>query len=168
MADATETQPAAPRAATPTPSALARWLIRVRAYFRKEVNELRRQPLLVASLIGGPLLVLLIFGATFSNSNPVLRTAIVLPPGGIPGITTDRLRTLIGLNFTVIDITEDRMSAEARLRAGELDVVQVLPADILGAAQRGEAPRIDILSMETNPVNEGWIQYLAYAEASEI
>ena len=162
------TSTTAPPVAAPRPTPLARWLIRTRAYFRKEVSELRRQPLLIASLIGGPLLVLVIFGGTYVNSNPVLRTAIVLPAGGVPGITTDRLRTLIGLNFTVEDITQDRASAEARLRAGELDVVQVLPADILGAAQRGEAPRIDVLSLETNPVNEGWIQYLAYAEATEI
>jgi ABC-2 type transport system permease protein len=167
--DTTPQAPAAPSAAhVDTPRPLARWFIRARAYFRKEVSELRRQPLLIASLVGGPLLVLLIFGATYANSNPVLRTAIVLPPGGVPGISPERLRALIGLNFQVVDITEDRASAEARLRAGELDVVQVLPADILGAAQRGEAPRIDILSLETNPVNEGWIQYLAYAEASEI
>ena len=35
--------------------AIERWLIRVRAYFRKEVSELRRQPMLILSLIGGPL-----------------------------------------------------------------------------------------------------------------
>ena len=45
----------------------------------RELAELRRQPLLILSLVGGPMLVLLAFGASYRNTNPVLRTAIVLP-----------------------------------------------------------------------------------------
>jgi ABC-2 type transport system permease protein len=145
-----------------------RWLIRIRAFFRKEVNELLRQPLLILSLIGGPLLVLVLFGASFRSSNPVLRTAIVLPPGGLTGISEEQIRALAGLNFTIIDISNDRARAEARLRNGELDVVQVLPADALAAVQRGEEPRIEFLSSAIDPMTEGWIQYLAYAEVNEV
>jgi ABC-2 type transport system permease protein len=145
-----------------------RWLIRARAYFRKEVYELRRQPLLILSLIAGPLLVLLVFGASFTSSNPLLRTVVVLPPGGIDGISRERIQALVGANFTLLDITDDRLGAEAQLRAGQLDVVQVLPADALAAVQRGENPEIEFLSNAIDPLAEGWIQYLAYAETNEI
>lgn len=154
-----------PTAQTPP---LIRWLIRIRAYFRKEVNELRRQPLLILSLIGGPLLVLIVFGASYQNSNPRLRTAIIVPPGGVPGITEEQIRSLAGLNFTLEEISEDRAGAEARLRAGELDVVQILPTNIFDAVRRGESPQIEFQSNAINPLVEGWIQYLAYAEVNEI
>ncbi len=144
------------------------WLTRINAFYVKEVNEIRRQPLLILSLVGGPLLVLIVFGASFQNSNPVLRTAIVLPPGGIPGIGADEIRALAGLNFELVMITEERARAERLLREGQLDVVQVFPEDPYGAALRGESPEILFLSDATNPLDEGWIQYLAYAQVNEI
>jgi ABC-2 type transport system permease protein len=147
---------------------LGRWLTRTLAYFRKEVNEIRRQPLLILSLIGGPLLVLILFGASFQNSTPVLRTAVVLPTQGLPGVTEEQIRTLVGTNFKLELITTDRAAAEAQLRAGQLDVVQVLPDTIFEAVQRGETPQIEFLSNAVNPILEGWIQYLGYAEVNEI
>src|SRR5262245_43930152 len=148
--------------------AIERWLIRTRAYFRKEVSELRRQPLLILSLIGGPLLVLLAFGASFANSNPVLRTVVVVPPGGVAGVSAEQIAGLAGTNFQLTAVTEDRAAAEAQLRAGQIDVVQVLPSQIVEAVQRGESPAIEFLSNAIDPLIEGWIQYLAYAETNEI
>ncbi|MFQ3630841.1 MAG: ABC-2 transporter permease, partial [Roseiflexus sp.] len=75
-----------------------RWLIRVRAYFLKEVREIRRQPLLLISLVAGPLLVLVLFGAGFVNSNPVLRTALILPDD-LPAGVRAQIISLVGLNF---------------------------------------------------------------------
>ena len=144
------------------------WLTRANAFYAKEINEIRRQPLLILSLVGGPLLVLILFGASFQNSNPVLRTAIVLPRGGIPGITRDQISQMVGLNFDLRLVTEDRARAERLLRAGELDVVQIFPADPYGQALRGESPVIEFLSDAINPLDEGWIQYLAYAQINEL
>jgi ABC-2 type transport system permease protein len=147
---------------------LTRWLIRVRAYLMKELSELRRQPLLILSLVGGPLLVLVLFGSTFRNSNPVLRTVLITPPGGVPGISIDQIRALAGTNFQIVGVSEDLASAQAQLDNGEIDVVQVFPEDVMGMVQRGENPQIQFLSNAINPVTEGWIQYLAYAQVNEI
>jgi ABC-2 type transport system permease protein len=155
------TRPTRPRSRIP-------WLTRAGAFYAKEVSEIRRQPLLILSLVGGPLLVLIVFGASFQNSSPQLRTAIVLPPGGIPGIGQEQIRQLAGLNFDLRMITENRQRAERLLREGQLDVVQVFPPDPYGAALRGESPEILFLSDATNPLDEGWIQYLAYAQINEI
>lgn len=157
--------------AVPTPArtpAFERWWIRARAYFWKEVNEIRRQPLLLLSLVGGPLIVLLLFGASYVNATPVLRTDLVVPPEGIPGLSEQRLRELIGANFQIQQIGSDRAVAEARLAEGEIDVVQILPGDILAALQRGESPAIEVQSNAINPLTDGWVQYLAYAEVNEI
>jgi ABC-2 type transport system permease protein len=145
-----------------------RWLIRVRAYFLKEVNEIRRQPLLILSLIVGPLLVLILFGSTYVNSTPRVRTGVVLPAEGLSGITEDQLRTLIGRNFDLRLITSDRAAAEASLASGELDLVQVLPSNVVSALRSGASPEIEFRSNAINPLTEGWIQYLAYAEVNEI
>ncbi len=145
-----------------------RWLIRARAYFLKEVNEIRRQPLLIMSLIVGPLLVLILFGATYVNSTPRVRTAVVLPPGGVPGLDEDQIRALIGLNFDLRAITTDRAGAEAQLAAGALDLVQIIPADATTALREGASPQIEFISNAINPLVEGWIQYLSYAEVNEI
>jgi ABC-2 type transport system permease protein len=150
------------------PPALVRWLIRARAYFTKEVSEIRRQPMLLLSLVGGPLVVLLLFGASYVSSAPLLRTDLVIPSTGIAGISEQRLRELIGANFQIQQITSDRAAAEARLAAGVIDVVQVLPGDILAALQRGESPTIEVQSNAINPLTDGWVQYLAYAEVNEI
>jgi ABC-2 type transport system permease protein len=164
-----DTGPSAPRSASlAAASPVARWLIRARAYFLKEIYELRRQPLLIVSLIGGPLLVLLLFGAGYVNSNPLLRTAIVLPEGGLSGITEQQIRSQIGLNFRIDEITTDRAAAEAKLRNDELDVVQVIPPRILETVEGGKSPTIEILSNAIDPLSEGWVQYLAYAEANEL
>lgn len=152
---------------TPAP-AWQRWLFRVRAYFLKEVNEIRRQPLLILSLVVGPLLVLIIFGASYQNSNPRVRTAIVLPPGGIPGLSEEQIRNIVGLNFDLRAITEDQAASEAQLAAGDLDLIQILPANIATALQSGETPQIQFRSNAINPLVEGWVQYLAYAEVNEI
>lgn len=145
-----------------------RRLIRVRAYFLKEVNEIRRQPLLILSLIVGPLLVLILFGSTYANSTPRVRTAVVLPPEGLTGIGEEQLRALIGTNFDLRLLTQDRAAAEAQLAAGELDLVQILPANIEAALQGGGSPEIQFRSNAINPLTEGWIQYLAYAQVNEI
>lgn len=145
-----------------------RWLTRVLAFFMKEVNEIRRQPLLILSLVGGPLLVLVLFGAAYQNARPLIRTVIVLPAGGLAGITAAQITTLVGTNFTLQAFSQDRAAAEAQLRRGEIDLVQVVPDDIYARVRRGERPQIEFVSNAINPTDEGWIQYLAYAEVSEI
>jgi ABC-2 type transport system permease protein len=156
------------RGGRPGPAPWRRWLIRVRAYFLKEVNEIRRQPLLILSLIVGPLVVLILFGATYVRSTPLVRTAVVLPPGGVAGISEAQIRGLIGTNFAITEVTEDRAGAEARLAAGELDLVQVLPANVAEALTGEGQPQIIFISNAINPLTEGWIQYLAYAEINEV
>lgn len=142
-------------------------MIRVRAYFLKEVREIRRQPLLLISLVAGPLLVLALFGAGFVNSNPVLRTVLILPDD-LPADIRAQIAGLAGLNFRLVNRAYTLAEARAALASGDLDVVQIVPEDVFGKLQRGENPTILIYSNAINPLVEGWIQYLAYAQVNEI
>ena len=146
---------------------LSQWFIRTRAYFLKEIREIRRQPLLIISLIAGPLLVLVLFGIGFVNSNPVLRTALILPDD-LPDDVRTRLVSLIGLNFQITNRAYTLSEARTALEQGDLDVVQVIPADIFGQLQRSEHPTILVYSNAINPLVEAWVQYLAYAQVNEI
>ena len=62
------------------------YFIKVFTFFIKEIHDVRRQPRLLVSLVGGPLLVLAAFGATFQSANPSVSTVMVWPEGGVPGI----------------------------------------------------------------------------------
>jgi ABC-2 type transport system permease protein len=97
-----------------------------------------------------------------------VRTAVVLPAEGLSGISEERVNELIGMNFNLRLVTSDRAEAEARLAAGELDLVQVLPSNVVSALRSGANPEIEFLSNAINPLTEGWIQYLAYAQVNEI
>lgn len=145
-----------------------KWLIRMLAFFIKEVNEMRRQPKLLVSLVGGPFLVLLLFGITFRNMNPVVETILVLPEGGVAGLDEAQIRRTIGQNFTLVDITTNRSGALAQLEANKVDLVQTIPADIQQRVVAGQAATLEFQANTIDPTLEAWIQYLAYAEVNEI
>src|SRR5215210_2169852 len=93
--------------------------IRLLSFFSKEVNEIRRQPKLVLSLLLGPFLILLLFGIGYQGERPKLRTILVLPQTGMEEVRIDDLRRAISANFTLVGETTNREEALARLRAGE-------------------------------------------------
>ena len=91
----------------------------------KEFHDVRRQPRLMLSLVGGPLLVLAAFGATFRSANPYIRTILVWPENGIPGISQEQAVDFIGQNFTVVKVTSDKAEAMQMLQNGDADTVTV-------------------------------------------
>lgn len=144
-----------------------KWLIRTLAFFIKEVNEVRRQPRLFVSLVGGPFLVLLVFGLTFQNARPNVRTVLVVPPDGVAGLNDSQLKRIVGPNFNLVDITSDKQEAVARLERGDIDLIQIIPANIQQRVARNETTAMEFLSNTIDPNEEAWIQYLSYAEVNE-
>jgi ABC-2 type transport system permease protein len=143
-------------------------IIRLLSFFAKEVNEVRRQPRLVLSLIFGPFLILVLFGAGYQGERPMLRTALVLPKEGLDQVQIDDLKHAIQTNFTLVSADTNEAAAMQQLRAGTIDVVEVLPNDINQRVLRGEQAPVDFRYNEINPLNEQWIQYLGYAQVNEI
>src|SRR5690349_19010120 len=98
-------------------------IIRLLSFFSKEVNEIRRQPKLVLSLLLGPFLILLLFGIGYQGERPLIRTVLVTPPQGLSFVNVNDLKQAISTNFTLVDVTSDADRAQAMLRAGQTDVV---------------------------------------------
>src|SRR5689334_18859573 len=103
-------------------------LIRLGSFFGKELNEVRRQPRLILSLVAGPFLILLLFGAGYQGGQPLVRTALVLPPE-LDAAETKQITETVGLNFNLLSVGTDQQAALDLLNAGQVDLVQVLPAN---------------------------------------
>jgi len=142
--------------------------IRLLSFFSKEVNELRRQPKLILSLLLGPFLILLLFGIGYQGERPKLRTALVVPQQGVDAAQLDALKKAIGANFTLLKADADQDGALAMLQAGQLDVVETLPANMEQNLMDGKQSQVDFKYNEINPLNEQWVKYLAYAQVNEI
>src|SRR3954470_640039 len=143
-------------------------IIRLLSFFSKEVNELRRQPKLILSLLLGPFLILLLFGVGYQGERPKLRTALVVPQQSVDAAQLDALKQAIGANFTLIKADADQDGALAMLQAGQLDVVETLPANLEQNLLDGKQSQVDFKYNEINPLNEQWVKYLAYAQVNEI
>lgn len=143
-------------------------IIRLLSFFSKEVNEIRRQPKLVLSLLLGPFLILLLFGVGYQGERPKLRTALVLPEQGIDPVQLESLKQAMGTNFTLVKADADLDGSLAMLQSGQLDVVETLPANLQQNLLDGQQSQVDFKYNEINPLNEQWIQYLAYSQVNEI
>jgi len=113
-------------------------------------------------------LILLLFGIGYQGERPKLRTALVVPQQGMDAAQLDALKKAIGANFTLVKVDSDQDSALAMLQAGQVDVVETLPADLEQNLLEGKQSKVDFKYNEINPLNEQWVRYLAYAQVNEI
>jgi ABC-2 type transport system permease protein len=144
------------------------WLVKAFSVLMKEVHEVRRQPALIFSLIAGPFLVLALFGATFRSTKPELRTVLVLPDTGIPGIQRSQLEEAVRWNFKLLSVVEDPQEALSMLEAGQVDVVQVLPRNIMENIEGGQHARIEVYSYTVDPTAEAWIRSMMMGQVNFI
>jgi ABC-2 type transport system permease protein len=143
-------------------------IIRLLSFFSKEVNEIRRQPKLILSLLLGPFLILLLFGVGYQGERPKLRTALVVPQQGIEPAQLESLKQAISANFTLVKTDSDLDGSLGLLQSGQIDVVETLPENLQQNLVDGKQSQVDFKYNEINPLNEQWIQYLAYAQVNEI
>jgi ABC-2 type transport system permease protein len=144
------------------------YLIKVFSFFVKEFHDVRRQPRLMISLVGGPLLVLAAFGATFRSANPFVTVVLVWPANGIPGISQEQAAQLINTNFQLLAVTPDKERAMQLLELGQVDVVQVVPEFQLDPTNITTRPEIQIFSKAIDPNKEAWVRAITYAQTNYI
>lgn len=143
-------------------------LVRIFAFFAKEFHDIRRQPLLLLSLVGGPLLVLGAFGATFQSENPFITAALVWPENGVPGLDQAQAEKWIGGAFHLSKVTTDRAEAMAMLDGGLVDVVQIIP-DVTAVPMGSQArPEIEVFTRTVDPTIEAWVRSLVIGEMNYI
>jgi ABC-2 type transport system permease protein len=141
---------------------------RLLAFVGKELIETIRRPGALVSLVLGPFLIMAVFGAGFSGVRRPLETLIVVP--GTSGLPTDtaQYQQLAGPPLHIAEVLSDRAAAEARLLAGQVDVVVVAPEDPEAAFRAGQRTVIEVLVDQTDPVEENYASVLAHTLANAV
>lgn len=143
-------------------------VIRLLAFFTKEINEVRRQPRLVLALIFGPFIILLLFGLGYQASPPRPRLALVIPDSIAAQMDVEGIKVAANATYEVVAVTNDENAAMGQLDARQADVVEILPADAQARLESGEPAPVTFRYAEVNPLNETWIQSLGYAQVNEM
>ncbi len=143
-------------------------ITQVLALFSKEASEVFRQPRLILSLILGPVLVLLLFGLGFTGGLPNFRIALVVPPNSISQDQLTELKQAILTSFKIVSTDSDRAGAEAKLRNGQVDIVEVLPADFAQNVQKGQQSKVIFEYAQVDPTNDAWVKYLGSSQVDAI
>ena len=117
----------------------------------KELRELLRRPLLVLTLVLGPLAIMLIFGVGTSNVVEPPRAIVVVPPGqGVPRLVQDYRREFNQF-LRVQEYTTDEEYARGQLAKGLITAVVILPPTPYETIAGGEQARIRVLYNEIDP-----------------
>jgi ABC-2 type transport system permease protein len=122
----------------------------------------------VLSLILGPFLILAVFGAGYQGYKSDLQAIVVVDPAS--SLPAD-LATYQGLGvrgFEFVDVLGDRAAAEARLRAGEVDLIIVAPTDVIASVEAGQQAELQVLINIPDPVAANYASFLADTMAAAV
>ncbi len=143
-------------------------LVRAGAFIGKEINEVRRQPRLVLSLILGPFLILLLFGIGYRGESGSLSGIFVLPNDGAYSQNIDDYQKLVGDRLKIEYLTTDLQAALDDLNKNKVELVVVVPTDVGQQISSGAQVKIPIFFNEVDPLRRDWIIYLTYVYTNEI
>jgi ABC-2 type transport system permease protein len=142
--------------------------IRILSLVGKEIVEVFRRPGAVLSLILGPFLILAAFGFGYQGIKRDLQALVVVDASSELPLEVETYRELGVRGVQVLDVVTDRAAAEARLRAGEVDIVIVPPADPMTSLELGEQAEIAVLTDLTDPVEANYAGFLAETMSAAI
>ena len=146
---------------------LAKSLTTIVAFMGKELIEVVRRPGALVSLVIGPFVIMVLFGLGFVGFGPDRRAVLVVPPdAALPADVADYADSATGIQ--VVDVVADVATAEARLKAREIDLVVVAPVDLAARVAAGEQPVVEIMINEVDPVAHGSANYVADLFSAEI
>lgn len=140
---------------------LVRSLGRTAAMARKEVVSLLRRPRLLVALIVGPFVVLSLVGFGYRRTTPPLRTMFVAAEGNELGEEVARRVDEAGSRIEFRGMLADEAVAEDALRAGEVDVVVIVPEKAAETVQRGEQAVFTVIHDRLDPFEETTISLVA-------
>ncbi|MGF1505855.1 MAG: ABC transporter permease [Chloroflexi bacterium] len=143
-------------------------LVRLMAFFSKEFNEIRRQPRLVLSLLLGPLVILLLVGLGYQGQRPVPRVALVVPPNVNENSLVEQFVSTLEQSFTVVNVGEDPRVARDMLVAGDVELVQIIPAYAEERLEENAPLSIRFIYDEVNPQEVQYMQWTSGQEAKAL
>ncbi len=142
--------------------------IRAGAFVSKEINEVRRQPRLVLSLILGPFAILLLFGIGYQGEPNNLTGIFVVPATGGFSQNIGDYQKLVGDQLHITRVTTDQTAALSDLRQQQVDLVVVVPPNLDQQISSGAQAKVPVYFNEVDPVRRDWLTYLTYIYVGEI
>lgn len=134
----------------------------------KELRELLHRPMLVLTLVLGPLAILIVFGlGSDATPNPP-RAIVVMPPGEDEPRLLQEYQQQFEASLVVTEYTNDEPYARAKLRSKAVDAVLVLPPTPFKTITSGKSATIKVLYNEIDPLWRGLVPQFVRALASEI
>jgi ABC-2 type transport system permease protein len=143
-------------------------LIRLLAFFSKELHEIRRQPRLIVSLLLGPMLILIIFGIGYRDEHPPLRTILIAPENIKDSPYIEAIQSSMGEYFQLIDVNSDIGAAVNQLNQRQIDLIEILPPNMINRIENREPVAIDFMYNQINPQEERYYRYLASLQVEAI
>jgi len=143
-------------------------LTKVLSVTLKELRELARRPLLILTMILGPLAIMVAFGIGSDATFPPPRVIIVVPPGQEqPRLLRDYEREF-QQSLAIADYTTDLEHARTELRRNRVDAVLILPPAPFETVASGEQAEIEVLYNEIDPARRWLIPDFVRSMASDI
>jgi ABC-2 type transport system permease protein len=143
-------------------------VVRLLALVGKELVETIRRPGAIVSLVLGPFLIMAVFGVGYDGVRRPLGTIVVASPtADLPGDVAT-YQELAGAALEVVEVTEDRAAAQARLQDGDVSLVIIIPEEPATTFRSGQQSVIEVIVNEVDPVAESYAGFLASALSSEV
>lgn len=143
-------------------------LLRLFALVGKELVEILRRPSALFSLVLGPFLIMAIFGLGYNGVRRPLETVVVIPPGS--GLETDvqTYQDLAGGGLHIAAVVDDVMKARPGLADGSTDVIVIAPADAEARFRAGERSVIQIIVDTVDPLAADYAGFLATSMSNAV
>ena len=148
--------------------ALVKLVIRILALIGKEITEVFRRPGAVLSLVLGPFLILAVFGLGYQGFKKDLTAIVILQPSSPFPQDIESYKDLGVRGISVVQVTADRASAEAQLRADQVDVVIIPPADPISDIKAGHQAEVTIVTNVADPVAANYTGFIGETLSSTI
>lgn len=145
-----------------------RRIVRTGAFVRKEIVQIVRQPGLMLSLVLGPFLILLAFGAGLREQDPAVKTVFVVPQGSRMAGEVEQFADAQSERLTVVGVQEDEEAALGQLRRGDVQMVLVFPAEAEQTIRAGDQAQIDVYHDQIDPLETQAIQLFTRTGVDEI
>jgi ABC-2 type transport system permease protein len=146
---------------------LSKFLIRISAFFNKELTEIFRQPKLILTLVLGPFLIMFLFGLTNPDRGRTLRTTFVVRD---PAALKQEIDTFVQSFRSIIvqySVESDRAQALEKLAANRTDMVIFIPDVPLETLENNQQAEFMIYHNEIDPFQVAYINSVGRAYVDE-
>ena len=134
-----------------------RALVRILSVAAKELRELLRRPVLVSTLIFGPLAIMLLFGIGIGTAVEPPRAIVVVPPGSAGARLIEEHRATFEHFLNVVDYTDDAERARRLLARDAVDAVVIVPPEPYETVADGQQAQLVVLYNEIDPARRNLV-----------